>query len=94
MNIEHKDLCNGGLGPKTYEMGTLMWFDDDEKNKLFKETLGKLKEYLCHIHFHGDVDINCIVNEKGVFPLELTMRFGFPALQLQCALSQSPWGSS
>ena len=92
INLEHKDLCNGNLGPKTYEMGTLMWFDDDEKNKLFKETLGKLKEYLCHIHFHGDVDINCIVNEEGVFPLELTMRFGFPALQLQCALSQSPWG--
>lgn len=92
INLEHKDLYNGGLGPKTNEMGTLMWFDDDENNPLFVETLSKLRDYLRHIHFHGDVDINCIVNEEGVFPLELTMRFGFPALQLQCALSQSPWG--
>lgn len=92
MNIEHKDLYAGNVGPKTYEMGTLMWFDDNEENRLFQETLGRLKDYLKHIHFHGDVDINCIVNEQGVFPLELTARFGFPALQLQCALSTSPWG--
>lgn len=92
MNIEHKDLYDDNVGPKTFEMGTLMWFDEDEKNKLFKATLGKLKDYLKHIRFHGDVDINCIVNEQGIFPLELTARFGFPALQLQGALSTSPWG--
>ncbi|NTW75492.1 MAG: hypothetical protein HGB34_01175 [Candidatus Moranbacteria bacterium] len=92
MNVEHKDLCNGDLGPKTFEMGTLTWFDDDEKNPLYVETLDKLGEFLRSAGFHGDVDINCIVNEKGVFPLEFTARFGFPALQLQMALSESPWG--
>lgn len=93
INLEHKDLCDGGIGPKTYEMGTLMWFDDNENNRLFQETLAKMKEYLQRIHFHGDVDVNCIVNETEVFPLELTMRFGFPALQLQTVLSQeNQWG--
>lgn len=92
MNMEHKDLCDGNVGPKTFEMGTLMWFDENEKNKLFQETLIKLKPYLTEIGFRGDIDINCIVNETGAYPLEFTARFGFPALQLQCALSQSPFG--
>lgn len=92
MNVEHKDLCDGDLGPKTFEMGTLTWYDDDEENPLFKETLAKVADFLRSAKFHGDVDINCIVNERGVFPLEFTARFGFPALQLQMALSSSPWG--
>lgn len=92
MNMEHKDLHNDNLGPKTFEMGTLMWFDANEKNKLFQETLAKLKPYLKRINFRGDIDINCIVNESGAYPLEFTARFGFPALQLQCALSESPFG--
>lgn len=92
MNMEHKDLHNDNIGPKTFEMGTLMWFDADEKNKLFTETLAKLKPYLTRINFRGDIDINCIVNESGAHPLEFTARFGFPALQLQCALADSPFG--
>lgn len=92
MNVEHKSLCVGGLGPKTYEMGTLMWYDDDENNILFRETLAKLEEYLGKIGFRGDIDINCIVNEEGIHPLEVTARFGFPSTQLQSALHISPWG--
>ncbi len=93
MNIEHKSLCNGGIGPKTFEMGTLMWFDEDERNKLFQETLARLKPYLAYVDFRGDVDINCIVNEDGAHPLEITARFGFPALQLQMALApKMSWG--
>jgi len=92
MNIEHKSLHAGGVGPKTFEMGTLMWYDDDEENPLFQETLVKMKDYLCRIGFHGDIDINCIVNKDGIFPLELTARLGFPATQLQTALNISPWG--
>lgn len=92
MNIEHKNLSDGDLGPKTYEMGTVMWFDSDESNPLFQMTLAKMKDYLTTIGFKGDVDINCIVNESGVYPLEITARFGFPALQLQQTLSpQVDW---
>lgn len=92
INVEHKDLFNGGLGPKTFEMGTLMWYDDNEKNKLFQETLAKLKNYLRKVNFRGDIDINCIINKNKVYPLELTARFGFPALQLHCEIHKSPWG--
>ena len=92
MNIEHKSLCAGGLGPKTYEMGTLIWYDDREDNVLFQRTLKKLGDYLKAIGFRGDIDVNCIVNENGIFPLELTARFGFPSTQLQSTLNISSWG--
>lgn len=92
INIEHKDFFVGGLGPKTPEMGTLMWYEPDESNKLFQSTLAKLKPYLQRIDFRGDIDINCIVNEKGAFPLEATARFGYPAVQLQMEIHSSPWG--
>ncbi len=83
MNVEHKKLFPGGLGPKTGEMGTLMWYDADEDNRLFQGTLSRLVPYLREAGFHGDVDINCVVNEKGAFPLEVTARFGYHAFQLQ-----------
>ncbi|MDX9913160.1 MAG: hypothetical protein RBS77_01100 [Candidatus Moranbacteria bacterium] len=92
LNIEYKDLYSGGLGPKTYEMGTLMWLVDDENNKLFKETLDKLKNYLKKIDFRGDVDINCIVDGDNVYPLEVTTRFGWPATHLHVELIKSPVG--
>lgn len=92
MNVEHKKLCAGDVGPKTHEMGTLMWYDADEASRLFRETLAKLEPYLRQVDFRGNVDINCIVNEAGVFPLEVTARFGYPAFQLQTEIHASPWG--
>lgn len=91
INIEHKDLFAGGVGPKTDEMGTLMWYEKNENNKLFQATLAKLKPYFQEIDFRGDIDINCIVNEGEVFPLELTTRFGWPAIHAQESLHISDW---
>jgi phosphoribosylamine---glycine ligase len=89
---EHKPLFSYGVGPNTYEMGTLMWYDEDEGNPLFRETLALLTSHLQEVGFRGDFDINCIVNEEGAFPLEATARFGWPATQLQIELHDSPWG--
>lgn len=91
LNVEHKDLCTGNLGPKTWEMGTLMWFAGADQ-PLYRATLEKLAPHLREIGFRGDIDINCIVNAEGVFPLEITARFGFPALQLQTAMTAHRWG--
>ncbi|MHB8988110.1 MAG: phosphoribosylglycinamide synthetase C domain-containing protein [Desulfobulbia bacterium] len=91
LNLEHKNLFPGCLGPKTDEMGTLMWYDPDENNRLFREVLAPLAPHLRQIGFRGDFDINCIVNEQGAFPLEATSRFGYPAFQLQTEFHCSPW---
>jgi phosphoribosylamine--glycine ligase len=91
-NIEHKSLFPEGLGPKTYEMGTIMWYADDENNKLYQGTIARMKNYLEKIGFIGDFEINCIVNKDTIYPLEATTRFGYPALQLQTQFHISPWG--
>lgn len=91
INIEHKRLFDGDIGPLTGEMGTLTWYEEDERNKLFQETLAKLKPYLQWANFRGDVDVNCIVNEDSLYPLEVTARFGCPSTQLQTEIHLSPW---
>jgi phosphoribosylamine--glycine ligase len=93
LGIEHKKFFPGDLGPSTSEMGTLTWYDDNENNKLFRETLAKLKPFLQEIKYKGDIDINCIVNKDGAFPLEATARFGSPIIHLQSEIHSSPWGN-
>jgi len=92
INIEHKNLFNDDLGPKTNEMGNLMWYESNEKNKLFLSTLAKMKGYLHRINYRGYFDINCIVNKNGAYPLEATSRLGQPTIQLQDTIHTSPWG--
>lgn len=91
LNMEHKKFLPGDIGPTTSEMGTLGWYTDDEKNKLFVQTLSKIKPYLQEINYRGIFDINCIVNEEGAFPLEATSRIGSPIIHLQTELNISPW---
>lgn len=89
-NLEHTHLFPGGKGPIVNEMGTLIWFDDNEDEKLYQSTLKRLEPFLRESNFKGDFDINCIINEEGAFPLESTARFGAPAIHAQAALIKSP----
>lgn len=91
INIEHPHLFPGGVGPYTSEMGTLAWYTDKE-NRLYTETLKKLESYLREINFKGDFAINCIVNEHGIYALELTPRFGSPIVHLHSELNNTGWG--
>ena len=91
-NVEHVRFLAGDVGPATSEMGTLAWYSSDENNKLYKEVLAKMKQVLIDADFRGDFEINCIVNEKGAFPLEVTARIGSPIVHLHSELHDSPWG--
>src|SRR6056297_796294 len=62
-------------------MGTSMFWAG--RNRLFAETLGKLEGWLAAEGYVGSIDINCIVNETGIYPLEFTPRFGYPTIALQ-----------
>jgi phosphoribosylamine--glycine ligase len=92
INFEHTKMFPGDVGPVTSEMGTLAWYDNNEENKLFVKVLNKLKPYLQSINFRGDFEVNCIINEKGIFPLEVTARMGTPIVHLHTELNLSPWG--
>lgn len=70
VNFEHKRLFPGELGPSTGEMGTAIFYTKD--NPVFEKTLLRTKEKLAASKYVGYVDINCIANSKGVWPLEWT----------------------
>ena len=81
VNFEHKNLFAKNLGPMTGEMGTLMFWS--KVNKIFRSTLAKMRSNLKNFGYVGYIDLNCIVNEDGIFPLEFTSRFGYPTIQIQ-----------
>src|SRR3989344_577994 len=88
--FEHKRLFPGELGLMTGEMGTSMFWC--EPNKLFKETTGRMGEDLRKSKYVGYIDINCIVNGRGVYPLEFTCRFGYPTISILQEGVISEWG--
>lgn len=81
INFEHKKLLPGNVGPATGEMGTSMFWT--APNKLFRETLAKMAPRLAQEGYVGYMDINCIVNGHGIYPLEFIARFGYPTIQIQ-----------
>ena len=81
VNFEHKKLFPGDIGPYTGEMGTLMYWNDS--NKIFRATLEKMKSALAESGYAGYIDINCIANNNGIYPLEFTSRFGYPTISIQ-----------
>src|SRR3989344_2558577 len=90
VNFEHKRLFNGNIGPSTGEMGTLMYWT--EQNDVFDKTLGKMEEKLAESGYVGVIDVNCIANHKGVYPLEFTCRWGYPTISIMMEGVISRWG--
>ncbi len=81
INFEHKKLFPGNLGPSTGEMGTAMFWTDP--NRLYFQTLAKMETLLAKERYVGYIDLNCIVNANGIYPLEFTSRFGYPTIFIQ-----------
>ncbi|EJN58695.1 phosphoribosylglycinamide synthetase C domain-containing protein [Halogranum rubrum] len=90
MNFEHKRLFPGNVGPATGEMGTSMTWTGP--NRLFRRTLKKLEPRLAEEGYVGYMDLNCIVNGEGIYPLEFTPRFGYPTIFLMEESMQTPIG--
>ncbi len=88
VNFEHKRMFNDDIGPSTGEMGTSSFWSGEIR--LFRETLGRMKERLQG--YTGYIDINCIANARGIYPLEFTSRFGYPTINLQIEGMLSKWG--
>jgi phosphoribosylamine--glycine ligase len=81
VNFEHKRLFPGDIGPSTGEMGTAMFWS--EPNKIFNATLKKMEPKLGTEGYVGYIDVNCIANSNGIYPLEFTSRFGYPTISIQ-----------
>lgn len=89
VNFEHKRLFAGEIGPSTGEMGTTMFWSG--ANRLYRETIEKMKSRLAEAGYCGYFDINCIATARGVYPLEMTPRFGYPTVSIQMEGVLSPW---
>jgi phosphoribosylamine--glycine ligase len=84
-NWEFKSLHAGDKGPNVGEMGTVLRVV--AKSKLARKVLAPLEDRLVGMGYVGYVDVNCIIDEAGEpWPLEFTMRMGWPTFNIQQAL--------
>jgi len=90
INFEHKKLFPGNIGPPTGEMGTAMFWS--MPNRIFNQTLKKMEGRLAEEGYVGYIDLNCIVNGNGIYPLEFTSRFGYPTIMIQQEGMTTPIG--
>jgi len=90
INFEHKKMFPGDLGPSTGEMGTTMFCPDS--SPIFDATLKRMGTRLARASYVGYIDINCIVNETGIYPLEFTSRFGYPHISIWMEGIKNPYG--
>lgn len=90
ITFEHKKLFPKELGVSTGEMGSSMFWINE--SPIFDATLKKFEATLIKHKFVGHIDINCIVNGNGIYPLEFTSRFGFPQIFIQRAGITEPIG--
>lgn len=84
-NFEFKKLMNGDMGVNTGEQGTVLRFVNE--SKLANLVLSPLIKPLQRLGYVGYIDVNCLIDDKGQpWPLEFTMRPGWPTMNIQLAL--------
>jgi phosphoribosylamine--glycine ligase len=84
-NFEHKKLMAGDTGPATGEQGTVLRYV--RQSKLADKVLKPLEDALAATGYCGYIDVNCIIDDEGnPWPLEFTMRPGYPTFNIQQAL--------
>ena len=84
-NWEFKKFMNDDIGQATGEQGTVLRYV--KSSLLAKKVLQPVEDHLASLGYIGYIDVNCIIDDEGTpWPLEFTMRPGWPTFNIQEAL--------